>query len=148
MIGWHCDGTPDCEDNSDEPSTCGAIDCQANFFKCDNAKCIYKSFVCDGQDDCGDGSDESLEHACVAPAVVCPSQHWMCPGVTGVCIPNEKVCDGKSDCPNSADEGLGCDNSDCATDRSHCSHGCIQTPVGALCTCPAGEVIIILSKQI
>ena len=48
--GWYCDGTGDCEDNSDEPSTCGKIDCQANYFKCDNSKCIYKSFVCDGED--------------------------------------------------------------------------------------------------
>ena len=39
---WYCDGTPDCEDKSDEPKTCGVIDCQQNYFKCDNSKCIYK----------------------------------------------------------------------------------------------------------
>ena len=70
---WYCDGTPDCEDKSDEPKTCGVIDCQNNYFKCDNSKCIYKSFVCDGTDDCGDNSDESSKHACSAPEVVCES---------------------------------------------------------------------------
>ena len=88
---WYCDGTPDCEDKSDEPKTCGVIDCQSNYFKCDNSKCIYKSFVCDGTDDCGDNSDESSKHACSAPEVVCESGEWQCPGVTGVCIPTEKV---------------------------------------------------------
>jgi len=22
---WHCDGTPDCDDNSDEPTSCGTV---------------------------------------------------------------------------------------------------------------------------
>ena len=141
LTGWHCDGTPDCEDSSDEPESCGEIDCQANYFKCNNTKCIYKSFVCDQVDDCGDNSDESLEHACGAPDVVCPAGNWECPGVTGVCIPNDQICNGRADCPNGADEGPGCDNNDCQGTRAGCTHGCIQSPVGPICTCPKGEVL-------
>ena len=58
----YCDGTKDCDDKSDEPSSCGSADCDDNYFECTNKKCIYKSFVCDGEDDCGDGSDESTSH--------------------------------------------------------------------------------------
>jgi hypothetical protein len=77
---WYCDGTVDCQDKSDEPASCGNVDCQANYFKCANSKCVYKSFICDGEDDCGDGSDESSEHACGAPKVPCKSGEWSCPG--------------------------------------------------------------------
>ena len=139
---WHCDSQKDCEDGSDEPDSCGVIDCKTNFFKCNNGRCIYKSFVCDGEDDCGDNSDETKEeHACGAPEVVCPAGQWKCPGVTGVCIPQNKLCDDNLDCPNGADEGPGCDANDCSAARSGCSNGCIQTPYGALCTCPEGFVV-------
>ena len=69
----------------------------------------------------------------------CPPGKWQCPALDGVCIDSAKVCDGAYDCPNNADEGLGCDNADC--DKFGCSNGCIQTPTGALCTCPEGEVL-------
>lgn len=39
---WHCDGTPDCDDRSDEPESCGNIDCPANFYKCNSSQCIFK----------------------------------------------------------------------------------------------------------
>lgn len=39
---WHCDGTPDCDDRSDEPESCGEIDCPQNFFKCNNSQCVFK----------------------------------------------------------------------------------------------------------
>ena len=138
---WHCDGTSDCEDASDEPATCGTIDCAQNYFKCNNSKCIYKSFVCDGADDCGDGSDEGLEHACGAPPAPCPSGTWECPGVKGRCIKVEEICDDVFQCPDGSDEGPGCDQADCSNNRAGCSNGCVQTPAGALCTCPTGEVL-------
>jgi low density lipoprotein-related protein 2 len=106
-IGWKCDGTVDCPDKSDEPASCGIVDCQTNYFKCDNSKCVYKSFVCDGENDCGDGSDEAAEHACGAPKIPCKSGEWACPGLQGVCIPIDKICDDHLDCPNGADEGPG-----------------------------------------
>ncbi len=75
------------------------------------------------------------------PETSCEPGKWKCPGegVTGVCINVDKVCDDLSDCPNGADEGPGCDNADC--DKYGCSNGCVQTPYGALCTCPKGEVL-------
>jgi len=49
------------------------------------------------------------------------------------------VCDGRLDCPNGADEGPGCDLAECDHQSGLCTNGCIQTPFGAQCTCPAGE---------
>ena len=140
--GWYCDGTPDCEDKSDEPETCGTIRCKEGHFKCNNDKCVFKSYICDGEDDCGDGSDELLEeHACHAPKTPCPEGHWRCPNqhATDVCIPYNSVCDGRPDCPDGTDEGPDCDLDDCGGTKSGCSNGCVQTPQGALCTCPPGE---------
>lgn len=56
-------------------------------------------------------------------------------------MPLEKVCDGNRDCPNGADEGPGCDLAECEHQGGLCSNGCKQTPQGALCTCPFGEIL-------
>ena len=143
---WHCDGTPDCEDKSDEPESCGIVSCRDGYFKCDNGQCIFNSYVCNGEDDCGDGSDESTEHACEPPVLACPDGQWACPNVTGICVDYNKVCDDKPDCPLGGDEGPLCDNADCGTfkdgtTKSGCSNSCVQTPVGAQCTCPPGEML-------
>ena len=140
--GWYCNGTPDCEDKSDEPESCGIIDCQKGYFKCNNAKCVFKSYICDREDDYGDGSDETLdEHACHAKEKPCADGHWRCPNphATDVCIPLSKVCDDNLDCPAGADGGPLCDNDDCSGTKSGCSNGCVQRPQRPLCTCPKGE---------
>lgn len=64
---WHCDGQPDCDDESDEPPTCGEVACSNGFFKCNNSKCVFKAYICDGNNDCGDNSDEDPRHACGPP---------------------------------------------------------------------------------
>ena len=53
---WYCDGTQDCEDGSDEPSSCGDVTCSKDYFKCNNSRCIINTMVCNDQDDCGDNS--------------------------------------------------------------------------------------------
>ncbi|XP_014481783.1 PREDICTED: low-density lipoprotein receptor-related protein 2 [Dinoponera quadriceps] len=137
---WYCDGTADCPDKSDEPESCGKIDCQPGFFRCQNDKCVFKAYICDGKDDCGDGSDESTElHACGPPPFKCDSQQWKCPNVTNRCVPTSSVCDGKVDCPNGGDEGFGCVLSECILQGGLCTNGCMMTPIGAQCVCPAGE---------
>ncbi|XP_063240571.1 low-density lipoprotein receptor-related protein 2 [Bacillus rossius redtenbacheri] len=138
---WHCDGTADCDDSSDEPSTCGKVDCQAGFFKCNNSRCVFKTYICDGKDDCGDNSDEDSRHACGPPPFRCDSGQWQCPNVAQRCISISSVCDGKPDCPNGRDEGVGCDLNECQHQGGLCSNGCKQTPAGAMCLCPPGEVL-------
>lgn len=71
-------GTPDCEDLSDEPATCGSISCATNYYRCHNGRCVFKAYVCDGHDDCGDGSDEGLEHACKPPAFRYYTTYHLC----------------------------------------------------------------------
>ncbi|KAI5632398.1 low-density lipoprotein receptor domain class A domain-containing protein [Phthorimaea operculella] len=131
--------TPDCEDLSDEPATCGTVQCAPNFYRCGNGRCVFKAYVCDGNDDCGDGSDEGLEHACKPPPFRCPSGFWQCPGVAGRCVNLTQVCDNNFDCPNGADEGSYCDSAECEHQTGLCSNTCKQTPAGPLCLCPSGE---------
>ncbi|CAB3367800.1 Hypothetical predicted protein [Cloeon dipterum] len=138
---WHCDGTADCSDGSDEPDSCGQIACQNGYFKCNNSQCIFKAYICDGKDDCGDNSDEDARHACGPPPITCDSGEWMCPGVSGRCVNMTQVCDGKVDCPNGSDEGPGCDLAECQHQAGLCSNMCKQTPTGAICTCPKGEIL-------
>ncbi|XP_012271678.1 low-density lipoprotein receptor-related protein 2 [Orussus abietinus] len=137
---WYCDGTVDCQDKSDEPDTCRQSECQPGYHRCQNGKCVFKAYICDGKDDCGDGSDEDTRlHACGPPEFKCESHEWKCPNVTNRCVNVTSVCDGKPDCPNGADEGIGCDLAECRLQGGFCSNGCLQTPLGAQCTCPIGE---------
>ncbi|XP_043484789.1 low-density lipoprotein receptor-related protein 2 [Leptopilina heterotoma] len=137
---FQCDRSKVCDDNSDDPESCPDVECQPEFFRCDNQKCVFKTYICDGKDDCGDGSDESIErHACKAPEFKCPANQWKCPNATKTCINVTSVCDGKSDCPNGSDEGYNCIFTECTRQGGLCSNGCIQTPFGAECTCPPGE---------
>lgn len=59
-----CDGTPDCDDATDE------ADCDAPTFACGGGETVLESERCNGSPECGNGADEA---GCPARAMtVCP----------------------------------------------------------------------------
>ncbi|KAK4322751.1 hypothetical protein Pmani_006546 [Petrolisthes manimaculis] len=132
---WKCD----CEDESDEPESCGKVTCLNTHFQCNNTRCIFHSWLCDGEEDCRDRSDETNPEACGKPGFRCGSEQWQCENINH-CINITQVCDSKRDCPNGVDKGLGCSEKDCEGSMAlQCSVKCIQTPIGRQCVCKVGE---------
>ncbi|GFN87816.1 low-density lipoprotein receptor-related protein [Plakobranchus ocellatus] len=138
---WKCDGQPDCEDGSDEGILCPPVTCFGNRFRCANGRCIFHGWVCDGDDDCGDNSDEDATLTCAPPPFSCPRNQWECPGGSHFCINSSLVCNGVPDCPGGHDESPVCNSDSCRVDNGGCSHLCLQTPRGADCKCPKGQIL-------
>ncbi|XP_043938597.1 low-density lipoprotein receptor class A domain-containing protein 3 [Protopterus annectens] len=104
---WHCDGLPDCFDESDEKG-CSKVKskCSSTFFACASGiHCIIGRFRCNGFEDCPDGSDEEN---CTANPLLCSTERFHCRN--GRCIDRSFVCDGQNNCQDNSDEDS-CDSS-------------------------------------
>ncbi|XP_059822369.1 low-density lipoprotein receptor-related protein 2a isoform X1 [Hypanus sabinus] len=139
---WECDGHADCIEGSDEHLSCLPKNCSANYFRCDNGNCVSVAWLCDGDNDCRDMSDE---RNCPTQPFQCGSNQWQCPGLS-ICLNLDKICDHTPDCPNGADESPFCNMESCEEGNAGCTHGCIQGPFGAQCTCPSGYQLTNDSK--
>ncbi|XP_039594902.1 low-density lipoprotein receptor-related protein 5 isoform X2 [Polypterus senegalus] len=92
-MAWRCDGTAECEDNSDE-ANCPV--CSATQFQCAKGQCIELSLRCNGEIDCQDKSDEQ---DCIGE---CHPNQFRC-GTTQ-CILSKQQCDSFPDCSDGSDE--------------------------------------------
>ncbi|XP_032678625.1 vitellogenin receptor-like [Odontomachus brunneus] len=126
-----CDGYYDCTDNSDEYDGCEEdLKCEGRF-RCTNGYCISKEWVCDGMKDCLDGSDELN---CTAIGCKIENHRYQCTNLE--CISLDLVCNNIFDCTDESDEDGACNSTICSS--AECSHNCIVTPDGSVCTCPQG----------
>lgn len=97
----------DCSSLPESPSPEICIGYQENYyvqrsihdctygFRCDQTRCLPKTWICDGYLDCEDTTDEqNCDH--------CPPGDYYCG--KEVCLKNSSVCDGNKDCEDGRDE--------------------------------------------
>ncbi|XP_067928262.1 MAM and LDL-receptor class A domain-containing protein 1-like [Watersipora subatra] len=152
-----CNGHPDCDDSSDEPSGC-AENCLVGTVACgDKTHCILNDFWCDDYPDCPDGSDELP--GCVpvvaggsgGPGVQdCHGNNFICHDLSQV-LSRSSYCDQQIDCADGSDEPLQCEccsgefaclSGDlCLDESSQCDgvYDCPDMSDEVLCNCSATE---------
>ncbi len=107
-----CDGTPQCNDTSDEQA-CRNWTCYDNWWKCkDGVQCIDGETVCDGKTHCNDFSDEGdefcMKYKCLPNFSKCANNLQ--------CIKDSYICDGEINCLDISDE--------------ECDARCLKEPLG------------------
>ncbi|XP_048108831.1 low-density lipoprotein receptor-related protein 8-like isoform X1 [Alosa alosa] len=128
----------------------GLPKCKRDEYACANRRCVSSVFLCDKVDDCGDGSDEvsckqDRPYLMVpraptpSPQAPCGPSEFSCGD--GECIPHAFRCDHSEDCADRSDE-QDCDKNECEENNGGCSHLCLDQPMGVLCDCPPGMMLV------